>query len=69
MCSVVMTYLIVGKFERSKLTQQQVGIYVNEVNNKRKDLLQKYIQMSNEAKVLLTWLHYDISRVRPQTTC
>ncbi|KAG5039602.1 hypothetical protein JHK85_012078 [Glycine max] len=41
----------VGKFERSKLTQQQVGIYVNEVNNKRKDLLQKYIQMSNEAKV------------------
>ncbi|RZC10899.1 U-box domain-containing protein 33-like [Glycine soja] len=41
----------VGKFERSKLTPQQVGIYVNEVNNKRKDLLQKYIQMSNEAKV------------------
>jgi len=52
MCLVVMTYLIVGKFERSQLTPQQVRLYVNEVNNKRKDLLQKYIQMSNEAKVL-----------------
>ncbi|KAH1201555.1 U-box domain-containing protein 36 [Glycine max] len=41
----------VGKFERSQLTPQQVRLYVNEVNNKRKDLLQKYIQMSNEAKV------------------
>ncbi|XP_029127006.1 U-box domain-containing protein 33-like [Cajanus cajan] len=42
----------VGKFERSQLTPQQVRLYVNEVNNKRKDLLQKYIQMSNEAKVV-----------------
>ncbi|CAJ1943779.1 unnamed protein product [Sphenostylis stenocarpa] len=41
----------VGRFERSKLTPQQVRLYVNEVNIKRKDLLQKYIQMSNEAKV------------------
>ncbi|KAK7265641.1 hypothetical protein RJT34_33263 [Clitoria ternatea] len=41
----------VGKLERSQLTPQQVRLYVNEVNNKRKDLLQKYIQLSNEAKV------------------
>ncbi|KAK7347061.1 hypothetical protein VNO80_21588 [Phaseolus coccineus] len=42
----------VGRFERSQLTPQQVRLYVNEVNNKRKDLLQKYIKMSNEAKVI-----------------
>ncbi|RDX77171.1 U-box domain-containing protein 36, partial [Mucuna pruriens] len=42
----------VGKLERSQLTPHQVRLYVNEVNNKRKDLLQKYIQMSNEAKVV-----------------
>ncbi|KAJ1413206.1 Rossmann-like alpha/beta/alpha sandwich fold [Sesbania bispinosa] len=41
----------VGKFERSQLTPQQVRLYVNEVNNKRKDLLQKYIHLSTEAKV------------------
>ncbi|KAJ1391882.1 Rossmann-like alpha/beta/alpha sandwich fold [Sesbania bispinosa] len=41
----------VGKFERSQLTPQQVRVYVNEVNNKRKDLLQKYIHLSTEAKV------------------
>ncbi|KAK7389119.1 hypothetical protein VNO78_23951 [Psophocarpus tetragonolobus] len=41
----------VGKFERCQLTPQQVRLYMNEVNNKRKDLLQKYIQMINEAKV------------------
>jgi len=52
MCLVVITYLIVGRFERSQLTPQQVRLYVNEVNNKRKDLLQKYIKMSNEANVL-----------------
>ncbi|KAL2321774.1 hypothetical protein Fmac_026153 [Flemingia macrophylla] len=42
----------VGKFERSQLTPHQVRLYVNKVNNKRKDLLQKYILMSREAKVV-----------------
>ncbi|KAK7330535.1 hypothetical protein VNO77_24730 [Canavalia gladiata] len=41
----------VGKFERSQLTPQQVRLYLSEVNIKRKDLLQKYIQQSTEAKV------------------
>ncbi|XP_058754878.1 uncharacterized protein LOC131628030 [Vicia villosa] len=41
----------VGMFERNQLTPQQVRRYLNEVNNKRKDLLQNYIQLSNEAKV------------------
>lgn len=41
----------VGMLGRSQLTPQQVRRYLNEVNNKRKDLLQKYIQLSTEAKV------------------
>ncbi|KAK2409199.1 hypothetical protein P8452_70773 [Trifolium repens] len=41
----------VGMLERNQLTPQQVRRYLNEVNNKRKDLLQKYIQLSTEAKV------------------
>lgn len=40
-------------FERSQLTPQQVRRYVNEVNHKRKDILQKYIQLSTEAKVMV----------------
>ncbi|XP_027368863.1 uncharacterized protein LOC113874848 [Abrus precatorius] len=41
----------VGKLERRQMSSPQVRLYVNEVNNKRKDLLQKYIQQSTEAKV------------------
>ncbi|MED6218175.1 hypothetical protein PIB30_024500 [Stylosanthes scabra] len=41
----------VGKFDRSQLTPQQVRFYVNQVNSKRKELLQKYIQLINEAKL------------------
>ncbi|KAL1371543.1 hypothetical protein HN51_001778 [Arachis hypogaea] len=41
----------VGKFDRSQLTPQQVRFYVNQVNNKRKELLQKYVQLINEAKI------------------
>lgn len=47
-----MIYVIVGMFERSQLAPNQVRLYINEVHNKRKDLLQKYIQMSTEAKVV-----------------
>jgi hypothetical protein len=46
-----MINVIVGMLERNQLTPQQVRRYLNEVNNKRKDLLQKYIQLSTEAKV------------------
>ncbi|PNX72826.1 U-box domain-containing protein 52-like [Trifolium pratense] len=41
----------VGMLERNQLTPQQVRRYLNEVNNKRKDLLQQYIQLITEAKV------------------
>lgn len=47
-----MLNMIVGMLGRSQLTPQQVRRYLNEVNNKRKDLLQKYIQLSTEAKVI-----------------
>lgn len=52
MCMVKMLNMIVGMLGRSQLTPQQVRRYLNEVNNKRKDLLQKYIQLSTEAKVI-----------------
>ncbi|KAL5544111.1 hypothetical protein UlMin_007895 [Ulmus minor] len=41
----------VGKLSRSQLTQEQVRVYINEEENKRKNLLQKYISLCNDAKV------------------
>ncbi|XP_009758494.1 U-box domain-containing protein 33 [Nicotiana tabacum] len=41
----------VGKLKRSQLSQEQVQIYMNEENNKRKNLLEKYIRLCNDAKV------------------
>lgn len=55
-----MINVIVGMFERNQLTPQQVRRYLNEVNNKRKDLLQTYIQLSNEAKVIIGYHDIDI---------
>ncbi|XP_024977174.1 U-box domain-containing protein 36-like [Cynara cardunculus var. scolymus] len=41
----------VGKLSRSQLSKDQVQIYVNEENNKRRSLLQKYIRLCTDAKV------------------
>ncbi|KAJ8536505.1 hypothetical protein K7X08_034906 [Anisodus acutangulus] len=41
----------VGKLSRSQLTQQQVQAYINEESNRRKNLLEKYIRLCNDAKV------------------
>ncbi|PON96721.1 Universal stress protein [Trema orientale] len=41
----------VGKLSRSQLTQDQVRFYLEEEENKRRNLLQKYITLCNDAKV------------------
>ncbi|KAH9720427.1 Usp domain-containing protein [Citrus sinensis] len=42
---------VVGRLARSQLNQEQVRVYVNEENNRRRNLLQKYIRLCNDAKV------------------
>ncbi|KAL8215931.1 hypothetical protein R6Q57_022768 [Mikania cordata] len=41
----------VGKLSRSQLSKEQVQIYINEENNKRRNLLQKYIRLCADAKI------------------
>ncbi|XP_062029609.1 U-box domain-containing protein 52-like isoform X2 [Rosa rugosa] len=41
----------VGRLSMSQLSEDQVRFYVNEENNKRKNLLQKYVCLCNNAKV------------------
>nr|GEW57557.1 hypothetical protein [Tanacetum cinerariifolium] len=41
----------VGKLSRSQLSKEQVQIYINEENNKRRSLLQKYIHLCTDAKI------------------
>nr|XP_043606891.1 U-box domain-containing protein 52 [Erigeron canadensis] len=41
----------VGKLSRSQLSKEQVQVYINEENNKRRSLLQKYIRLCNDAKI------------------
>ena len=41
----------VGKLSRSQLTQEQVRFYIDEEENRRRNLLQKYIRLCNDAKV------------------
>ncbi|TXG50211.1 hypothetical protein EZV62_022735 [Acer yangbiense] len=41
----------VGKLARNQLSREQVRVYINEDNNKRRNLLQKYIRLCTEAKV------------------
>ncbi|KAH7866275.1 hypothetical protein Vadar_017975 [Vaccinium darrowii] len=41
----------VGRLARSQLNQEQVQFYVNEENNRRRNLLQKYIHLCTDAKV------------------
>jgi K+-sensing histidine kinase KdpD len=43
--------LIVGRLSMSQLSQEQVRVYINEEHNRRRNLLQKYIRLCNEAKV------------------
>ncbi|KAK9203193.1 hypothetical protein WN943_013447 [Citrus x changshan-huyou] len=48
---IVSIEMIVGRLARSQLNQEQVRVYVNEENNRRRNLLQKYIRLCNDAKV------------------
>lgn len=41
----------VGKLSSSQLTREQVQAYINEESNRRKNLLEKYIRLCNDAKV------------------
>ncbi|THG23455.1 U-box domain-containing protein 33-like isoform X1 [Camellia sinensis] len=41
----------VGRLSRSQLSEEQVRVYINEDNNRRRHLLQKYIRLCNDAKV------------------
>lgn len=41
----------VGNLSRSQLSKEQVQVYINEENNRRKSLLVKYIRLCNDAKV------------------
>ncbi|KAF7806040.1 U-box domain-containing protein 36 [Senna tora] len=41
----------VGKILRSQLSAEQVRVYMNEENNRRKNLLQKYIKLCTDAKI------------------
>ncbi|KAF2311454.1 hypothetical protein GH714_023157 [Hevea brasiliensis] len=41
----------VGKLSRSQLSQDQVRYYINEEHNRRRNILQKYIRLCNDAKV------------------
>ncbi|KAK4375676.1 hypothetical protein RND71_006353 [Anisodus tanguticus] len=41
----------VGNLSRSQLSKMQVQVYINEESNRRKNLLEKYIHLCNDAKV------------------
>ncbi|KAM3307773.1 U-box domain-containing protein 35 [Capsicum chacoense] len=41
----------VGNLSRSQLSKEQVQVYINEESNRRKNLLEKYIRLCNDAKV------------------
>lgn len=44
---------IVGKFLKSQLSPEQLKVFMNEENNRRKNLLHKYIKLSTDAKVYI----------------
>ncbi|KAH6809427.1 hypothetical protein C2S51_027210 [Perilla frutescens var. frutescens] len=41
----------VGRLSRSQLSKDQLQVYIREESNKRKHLLDKYIQLCNESKI------------------
>lgn len=48
-----MTYIPtpVGRLSKSQLSKEQVQVYVNEESKRRRNLLEKYIRLCNDAKV------------------
>ena len=42
---------VVGRLSRSQLSKEQLKFYINEENNRRRNLLQKYIRLCTDAKV------------------
>ncbi|KAJ0106607.1 hypothetical protein Patl1_18121 [Pistacia atlantica] len=44
-------FVIVGRLARSQLNAEQVRVYINEENNRRRNLLHKYIRLCTDAKV------------------
>lgn len=46
----------VGRLARSQLSQEQLRVYINEENNRRRNLLQKYIRLCTDAKVAVDTL-------------
>ena len=42
---------VVGRLSRSQLSKEQLKVYINEENNRRRNLLQKYIRLCTDAKV------------------
>ncbi|XP_023516951.1 U-box domain-containing protein 33-like [Cucurbita pepo subsp. pepo] len=46
----------VGRLARSQLSQEQLRVYINEENNRRRNLLQKYIRLCTDAKVTVDTL-------------
>ncbi|KAK3005673.1 hypothetical protein RJ639_016537 [Escallonia herrerae] len=43
--------VIVGRLSKSQLSKELVQVYMNEENNRRRNLLQKYIRLCTDAKV------------------
>ncbi|KAL0341565.1 UNVERIFIED_CONTAM: hypothetical protein Scaly_1819100 [Sesamum calycinum] len=43
----------VGRLSRSQLSKDQLQVYIREESNKRKHLLEKYIRLCNESKVVV----------------
>ncbi|KAL7098417.1 hypothetical protein ACP275_09G016800 [Erythranthe tilingii] len=43
----------VGRLSRSQLSKEQVQVYLREESNKRKHLLEKYIRLCNDSKVVV----------------
>ncbi|KGN46441.1 U-box domain-containing protein 33 [Cucumis sativus] len=46
----------VGRLARSQLSREQLRVYINEENNRRRNLLQKYIRLCTDAKVTVDTL-------------
>ncbi|XP_021801709.1 uncharacterized protein LOC110745869 isoform X2 [Prunus avium] len=49
----------VGRLAKSQLTDDQVRLYINEESNKRRNLLQKYVSLCNDAKVTVETMLLD----------
>lgn len=56
--------LSVGRLARSQLSQEQLRVYINEENNRRRNLLQKYIRLCTDAKVFFC-SHFVKTNLKP----